>query len=165
MQPAPIPADDSARIAVLESLEILDTGFEPRLAELVELAAYTAHTPMAALSLIDHDRQWFKSSIGIPVPETDRDVSFCGHTIVSGATFVVNDTLLDERFADNPLVEGEPRLRFYAGAPIIVDDQPIGTLCVLDTRPRPFHSDERRALEILARQVEGQLELRRLDDS
>ena len=113
------------------------------------------------MTLIDEDRQWFKASIGLAIPGSGRDISFCGHTIADHRLMVVPDTLTDERFVDNPFVAGEPHVRFYAGVPLDVDGHRIGTLCVLDTRPRTFLSDERRALEILGRQVEAQLHLRR----
>lgn len=161
MQAAPIPATDDERLATLHALDILDTGPEPPFGELVELAAFVAHTPIAALTLVDRDRQWFKSSIGLDVRETGRDVSFCGHVVAAGYTIVVPNALEDERFRDNPLVTGELGIRFYAGAPLEVDGQLVGTLCVIDQRPRTFLSDERRAIEILARQASAQLELRR----
>lgn len=161
MRAAPIPPNEDARLGTLRGLEILDTAYEPVFGELVELAAFVAHTPIAAMTLIDHDRQWFKSSIGLEVAETERDVSFCAHVVADQKTLVVPDTLRDERFADNPLVTGELGIRFYAGAPLTIDEQYVGTLCVIDRRPRTFLTDERRALEILARQVTSQLELRR----
>lgn len=166
---APPPlADEADRQAVVDSLGILDTGFDPNFAELVELAAFVCHMPIAALSLIDRDRQWFKSMLGVDVDrilgpgpmEIPRQVSFCGHTIV-GSTLVVPDTANDDRFADSPFVVHEPNVRFYAGTSMVVDGHHVGTLCVMDTRPRTFLSDERRALEILGRQAAAQLVIQR----
>lgn len=166
---APPPlANEAERQAAVDGLGILDTGFDAVFAELVELAAFVCHMPIAAMSLIDHDRQWFKSTLGIdtdailgPGPvQIPRDVSFCGHTIV-GETMVVNDTINDDRFVDSPFVKGPPHIRFYAGTSVTVDDHHVGTLCVMDTRPRTFLSDEQRALAILGRQVGAQLLVRR----
>lgn len=161
MHPAPSPDDEAERLAVVHDLAIVDTPPEPRFGELVELASFIAHTPIAAMTLIDEDRQWFKASIGLSIPGSGRDISFCGHTIADEHTMVVPDTLSDERFVDNPFVADDPHIRFYAGVPLDVNGHRVGTLCVLDTRPRTFLSDERRALEILGRQVEAQLRLRR----
>lgn len=161
MEPAPIPENEAERMHALLDLDILDTGYEATFGELVELAAFVSHTPMAALSLVDTERQWFKSTIGLEESELPRDISFCGHTISLEHTLVVPDTLRDPRFVDNPLVTGDLHVRFYAGSPLIVDDHHVGTLCVVDRRPRTFLTDERRALEILARQASAQLELRR----
>lgn len=166
---APPPlADEAERQAVVDGLGILDTGFDPAFAELVELAAFVCHMPIAAMSLIDHDRQWFKSTLGVdteailgPGPvQIPRDVSFCSHTIIGG-TMVVSDTANDDRFVDSPFVAGPPHIRFYAGTSVTVDGHHVGTLCVMDTRPRTFLSDEQRALAILGRQVGAQLLLRR----
>ncbi len=167
LTPPPL-ADEADRQAVVDSLGILDTEFDPAFEEIVELAAFVCHMPIAAVTLIDDDRQWFKSILGVDtdrilgpgVKETSRDISFCGHTIV-GDVLVVPDTGRDDRFDDNPFVIGEPHVRFYAGTSVAVDGHHVGTLCVMDTRPRTFLSDERRALEILARQVAAQLVLHR----
>ena len=161
MQAAPDLPHETERLATVHELNVLDTPPEPRFNELVELAAFIAHTPIAAMTLIDDDRQWFKASIGLEISGSGRDISFCGHTIAEPRTLVVPDTLHDDRFSDNPFVAQSPHVRFYAGVPLAVDDHLVGTLCVLDTRPRTFLSDERRALEILGRQVEAQLQLRR----
>lgn len=160
----PIIENEAARLASLRSFGILDTPAEAAFDELVELAAWTCHAPIAALTLIDRDRQWFKSSIGLDVTETDREIAFCAHSIAHDQTVVVPDAKLDPRFAENPFVTGDPEIRFYAGVPIIVDDgAALGTLCVLDTRPRSLFADERRALEILARQARDRLEGVRLE--
>ena len=171
MHAAPPLPHETLRQSVVEGLGVLDTGTDARFNELAELAAFVAHTPMALLSLIDGDRQWFKASVGVDleailgpgVSEIPRDVSFCQHTIVA-ETMIVPDTLIDERFVDSPFVVGPPNLRFYAGVSLVVDGHNVGTLCVLDTRPRTFLTDERRALEILGRQASAQLLLRRMFD-
>ena len=165
MEAAPLLHNETERLAAVHQLRILDTAPEPRFNELVELAAFIAHTPIAAMTLIDEDRQWFKASIGLEIPGSTRDISFCGHTIADDRMMVVPDTLRDDRFTDNPLVSSAPNIRFYAGVPLAgPSGHHVGTLCVLDTRPRTFLSDERRALEILGRQVEAQLQLRRSSD-
>jgi len=160
----PIIEDESARLTSLRSLGILDTAPETEFDELVELAAWTCHAPIAALTLVDEDRQWLKSEVGIGIRETEREIAFCAHTVAAGETLIVPDALLDPRFRENPLVVSEPELRFYAGVPIMIDDgHNIGTLCVLDTRPRSLFADERRALEIIARQAQSRLYTRRLE--
>lgn len=165
MRPPPVLDDETERLATLHELGVLDTPPEPRFNELVELAAFIAHTPIAAMTLIDEDRQWFKASIGLEIAGSTRDISFCGHTVAGDRTMVVPDTLRDERFADNPFVADAPKIRFYAGVPLsMANGHRVGTLCVLDTRPRTFLTDERRALEILGRQVEAQLYLRRTEN-
>jgi GAF domain-containing protein len=160
----PIIEDEAERLASLLSLRILDTASEPEFDELVELAAWTCHAPIAALTLVDERRQWFKSEIGVGVAETDREIAICAHTIATEETLVVPDALLDPRFRNNPLVTQGLEVRFYAGVPLTVDDGlHVGTLCVLDTRPRSLFSDERRALEIIARQAQSKLYTRRLE--
>lgn len=162
----PVIEDEAERLASLRSIGILDTPSEPQFDELVELAAWTCHAPISAITLVDESRQWFKAESGIGISETPRNIAFCAHTIASGETLVVTDTHLDPRFRDNPFVVGDPEVRFYAGVPISVDDgHRIGTLCVLDTRPRTLFSDERRALEIIARQVAVRLHARRLEQA
>lgn len=162
MMSPPIIEDESARLASLRSLAILDTAPEAEFDELVELAAWTCHAPIAALTLVDEERQWLKSEIGIGINETERDIAFCAHTVAAGETLIVPDALLDPRFRENPMVIAGPEFRFYAGVPLTVDDgHNIGTLCVLDTRPRSLFSDERRALEIIARQAQSRLYTRR----
>jgi len=164
MMSPPVIEDESARLVSLRSIHILDTPPEPEFDELVELAAWTCHAPMSAITLVDESRQWFKAESGIGLTETPRDVSFCAHTIAGDETLVITDTSLDPRFRDNPFVVDEPEVRFYAGVPISLDEGlRIGTLCVLDTRPRTLFSDERRALEIIARQAAVRLYARRLE--
>jgi phosphoribosyl 1,2-cyclic phosphodiesterase/CheY-like chemotaxis protein len=133
---AVIPDDEERRIASLRELRILDTEPEERFDRLTRLAAALFNVPIALVSLVDENRQWFKSCLGLNVKETSRDASFCAHVIYSREPMIVADTIHDERFADNPLVVGGPRIRFYAGYPLILHDGScIGTLCLLDTRP------------------------------
>jgi len=164
MMSPPTIENEALRLASVHSLAVLDTPTEPEFDELVELAAWTCHAPMAALSLIDENRQWFKSTIALDLPETPRATAICAHTIVDSETLVVPDTTRDPRFEGNPFVINAPEVRFYAGVPITIDEGlRVGTLCVLDTRPRQLFSDERRALEIIARQAAAHLRADRLE--
>ncbi len=158
----PIPPDEPERLEALRQYEILDTPPEQAFDDLTLLAAHICQTPVALVSLIDRDRQWFKSNLGLDVPETPRDMAFCAHAIAAKETLIVPDTFADDRFANNPLVTDDPNIRFYAGAPLRADhDQCLGTLCVIDRVPRELSDDQQRALEALSRQVMAQLELRR----
>lgn len=131
------PDNEVRRLAELHGLAILDTPREERFDRIARIAATSLGVPIALISLVDQDRQWFKSCIGLDVRETPREVAFCAHAVEQGADVVVPDTLLDERFADNPLVTDGPRIRFYAGAPLLTGSGScLGTLCVVDTRPR-----------------------------
>ena len=137
MKIAPIPADEGDRLAALRALLILDTPPEERFDRIAAFAADEFDMPMALVSLVDADRTWFKSRIGVDVCEAPRDVSFCGHAILSGVTLVVPDTLQDVRFADNPHVINPPYVRFYAGACLqLPSGQIVGTLCLYDLVPR-----------------------------
>lgn len=150
MQSAPIPADEQQRLEALRALLILDTPPEERFDRIVEFAAAEFDVPIALLSLIDEDRQWFKSKTGLGVCETPRDISFCGHAIHCNNVLVVPDARVDERFVDNPLVLGEPFIRFYAGAPLIMPGgQAIGTLCLIDTRVRRLDATDLSILSSL----------------
>jgi sigma-B regulation protein RsbU (phosphoserine phosphatase) len=146
---APVPVDEAERLAELKALEVLDTPAEDRFNRIVELAARVFGVPIAYVSLIDADRQWFKARCGIDAVQTSRDVSFCAHTILQEGPLVVSDTLLDPRFDDSPLVVGEPHLRFYAGHPLAgPGGRNVGTLCLADVVPRTL---DEKDLEILAR--------------
>lgn len=137
MTPAPIPDDDDLRLQALRELLILDTPPEERFDRIVAFASQEFDVPIALVSLVDRDRQWFKARIGLAACETGRDISFCGHAIVGHDTLLVPDAHADPRFADNPLVLGPPHLRFYAGAPLALPGGPVvGTLCLIDSRPR-----------------------------
>ena len=158
----PSPKNESKRLEVLWQYDVLDTVPEAVFDDLAELAAKICESPIALISLIDEDRQWFKSKVGISVQETSRDISFCAHAIKGEDLFIVPDATKDLRFADNPLVKFAPKIRFYAGAPLITPDGfALGTLCVIDMVPRALRPDQRQALMILARHVMTQLELRR----
>jgi GAF domain-containing protein len=166
MIPAPVPPNEAERIAALYSLLILDTPPELRFDKIVEFAAREFDAPIALITLVDQDRQWFKSSVGMgEVCETARDISFCGHAILRGDILVVPDALQDPRFADNPLVIGPPQLRFYAGAPLLMPNgYALGTLCVIDTRPRDFDQTDLAILSTLRQLVVQQLERGEMPD-
>ncbi len=153
---------EQARVDALRSLAILDTLPEQNYDDLTELASFICETPVSLVSLVDADRQWFKSERGLGVRETPRSQSFCAHTIGDSRTLIVRDAALDPRFSDNPLVTGNPNIRFYAGAPILDDaGHVLGTICVIDTKPRSLDARQIAALEALARQVTVLLEQRR----
>ncbi len=139
MLAAPLPRNEAKRLQALRSLLILDTPPEERFDRISAFAAQEFDVPIALVSLVDQDRQWFKSNFGLDVCETKRDVSFCGHAIAKSEPLVVPDALRDPRFADNPLVVGHPFIRFYAGAGLRLPyGQVVGTLCIMDRRPREF---------------------------
>lgn len=159
---SPVPHDEKKRLKVLWQYDVLDTVPEELFDDLTELAARICEAPIALISLVDENRQWFKAKVGTSLSETSRDVSFCAYAILQPGLFIVPDATKDERFARNPLVVSEPRIRFYAGAPLITPDgHALGTLCVIDTVPRELREDQKQALLILARHVVSQLELRR----
>lgn len=158
MQIAPKPADEAARLDTLHSLSILDTPPEERFDRLTRLARRLFDVPIALVSLVDDDRQWFKSHAGLDVTQTSRDVSFCSHALLAGNTMVIQDALNDDRFHDNPLVTGAPGIRFYAGRPLAAPNgAPIGTLCLIDTRPRSLEPDELALLGDLAHMTEREI--------
>lgn len=154
--------EEAARLASLRSYEILDTPNEEAFDDLVGLAAQICGTPVSLVSLVDADRQWFKAKVGVDIDGTPLELSFCSHTILEHESLVVADASVDRRFADNPLVAGDPFVRFYAGVALRGDDGlPLGTLCVVDTVPRELSEFQLNALRVLAKQVMTQLELRR----
>ena len=158
---APSPMLESARVAALNRYAILDTEPEQTFDDLVVLAAYVCKTPIAMLSLVDDHRQWFKSKVGVEVRESPRETSFCAHAIQQQDLFIVPDTLNDARFRDNPLVVGDPHVRFYAGAPLVNEEGfALGTLCVVDRQPRELDEAQKEALKSLSRLALGQMELR-----
>jgi len=160
--PDVMPKTDAARVAALEKYAILDTDPEQSFDDLTLLASFICKTPIALISLVDENRQWFKSRIGVDASETPREIAFCSTAIQQADVFVVPDALQDERFRNNPLVLAEPHIRFYAGAPLINEDgYALGTLCVVDRAPRDLSVDEKEALRALSRLVLAQLELRR----
>ena len=147
----------------LHSYQVLDTDPEQVFNDLVQLSAFICGTPMSMVSLIDGERQWFKAKVGIDARETPREYAFCHYAMRADDVYEVPDAAADPRFAENPLVTGDPNIRFYAGAPLLSPEgQPLGTLCTLDTVPRELTADQRGALRILARQVMAHLELRRV---
>ena len=161
--PPPEPEDEAERLATLRAYEILDTEPEEEFDELAWLASQVCQTPIALVSLVDEDRQWFKARVGLEAFETPRRISFCGHAILGSDTLVVPNALEDPRFCGNPLVENDPRIRFYAGAPLRAPDgQKLGTLCVIDRVPRQLSESQLEGLERLSRQVMHQFELRQL---
>jgi anti-sigma regulatory factor (Ser/Thr protein kinase) len=154
--------DEAARLEALRRYRILDTEPERRFDDLTALASYICEAPIALLSLIDSDRQWFKSRVGLSIQETSRSIAFCDHTIRQTDLMVVPDARLDARFAANPTVVSEPHVRFYAGAPLITPDgHALGSLCVVDRVPRSLTVEQEEALRALRRQAVAQLELRR----
>uniref|UniRef100_A0A7S0I271 Uncharacterized protein n=1 Tax=Hanusia phi TaxID=3032 RepID=A0A7S0I271_9CRYP len=164
--PAPIPDDDEERLQFLSSLKILDTETEHSFDRITEAASVIFKVPIALVSLVDRERQWFKSAVGVDVCQTHRDVAFCAHAILpkEPKVFIVNDTYEDERFKYSDLVLGEPYIRFYAGAPLVLytDDGmwKLGTICIIDQKPRTLRDDEVLLLEMLGRLVVAEIELR-----
>jgi signal transduction histidine kinase len=156
-----IPHNEQERLKELRRLNILDSEQEKDFDELVELASIICGVPISLVSLVDSDRQWFKSKKGLDVESTHRDVSFCGHAINDDDIFIIENTLTDKRFFDNPLVTNDPNIRFYAGMPLKSENgYNLGTLCVIDSKPKKINEDQVRALKILSGQASKLIELR-----
>jgi GAF domain-containing protein len=159
MQPAPIPRNEKERLAALMELKILNTKPEYRFDSLTKQAITRFQVPIATISIIDSDREWFKSCQGLDTKEAPRSTSFCGHVMSSNYIFVIEDTLLDERFADNPQVIGKPFIRFYAGVALRNKqrDLPVGVFCIKDIKPRQFSVKDITDLLALATRAEEEL--------
>ena len=168
MKTPDIPANEEERLKSLRSTSILDTDPEERFDRLTRMAKRMFGVSIALVSLVDENRQWFKSKVGLDACETGRDISFCGHAILGNDIFVIEDALGDERFADNPLVTGDPKIRFYAGAPLrYLDGNKLGTLCIIDQEPRVLDEEDYAMLRDLAEMAEGELsaiQLATIDD-
>lgn len=161
MKIAPLPANEQERLAALRKYDILDTEPEAAFESMVQLASYICQTPIAAISLVDENRQWFKAIAGLDAKETSRDVAFCAHAILQDETMVVQDAQQDERFFDNPLVASAPDIRFYAGVPLVTSQGfHLGTLCVIDRVPRVLEAAQLDAVKTLADNVMAHLDLR-----
>lgn len=167
MKAPAIPEDEQARLETLRSIDVLDTSPEERFDQLTRMAKRLFGVPIALVSIVDENRQWFKSCVGLDVAETSRDISFCGHAILGNDVFIIPDTIEDPRFANNPLVLNDPGIRFYAGCPLTVGGHKLGTLCIIDKKPRDFGEEDINALKDLASMVERELQaiqLASLDD-
>lgn len=159
---AALHPNETERLKALQSYSILDTATEPSFDDITRIASYVCQTPISIISLVDQNRQWFKSEIGLGVRETPMEQSICAHAILEHNFLEVEDVTRDPRFSANPLVTGEPHVRFYAGALLRTPDGlPLGTVCVLDDKPRVLTHDQREVLAALARQVMAQMEFRR----
>lgn len=162
MTEAPIPPNEGLRLAALRRYDILDTPPEPAFDRIATITSRLLDVPIAMISLLDEDRQWFKAACGLTATETPRSHAFCAHTILDEKTLVIEDTTKDPRTGDNPLVLGPPHIRFYAGAPLLTSDgMALGSLCIVDRSPRQIAPDRLALLEDLADTVVDQLELRR----
>ncbi len=160
MRPPDLPANEKQRLSTLHALGLLDTSPEERFDAITRTAAALYNAPIALISLVDSNRQWFKSRYGIAINETPRDVSFCGHAILGSEILVVNDAQRDERFRDNPLVLGDPFVRFYAGRPLEASNgSRIGTLCIIDREARSLSTGQHDLLQQLGAWVEAEIRL------
>ncbi|GFD66964.1 GAF domain-containing hybrid sensor histidine kinase/response regulator [Alteromonas sp. KUL106] len=162
MEAAPLPKNEDERLAELLSYDIIDTEAEKLFDDLTALASQICETPIALISLVDPNRQWFKSRVGLDAEETSREIAFCSHAILQEDVFEIPNATLDPRFHDNPLVTGSPDIRFYAGAPLITPSgHAIGTLCAIDKKPRRLTDAQKMSLQTLSKSVVAHLELRR----
>ena len=170
MLAAKIPNNEYGRLQKLKGYQVLDTvgsaitigaAAEKEYDDITKLASFICETPIALISLVDKDRQWFKSKVGLNPPELARDIAFCAHTILTDDVLIVSDSSKDQRFYDNPLTTNSPHIQFYAGAPLITPDGwKIGTLCVIDRKPRELSKEQLSALKTLSQNVVTLLELR-----
>ncbi|UZR99938.1 sensor histidine kinase [Chondrinema litorale] len=159
-----LPENESERLKALEAYQILDTEPELEFEDITSIASQICGTPISLITLLDSNRQWFKSKRGIDISETPRDIAFCAYSVLEpNKLLIVNDATNDERFKENPLVKGDPHVIFYAGAPLVTPTgYPLGTLCVIDNKPNSINEEQKKALTSLARQVVIQLELKRV---
>lgn len=158
---APPPPDEQERIQLLHALNLLDTPPEPVFDRITRLVSHLLDVPMALISLVDSNRQWFKSKVGITAAETPRDIAFCAHAILEAKPLLIPDAKLDERFSDNPLVTGDLKVRFYAGIPIrTAGGLAMGTLCAIDNKPRILSPAQLEALSDLADIVTKEIQVR-----
>lgn len=158
----PLPQNEDQRLKALQSYDVMDTIGEEAFDRITQLASVICGVPIALVSLIDENRQWFKSKVGLDVPETPRDISFCQHAIMGQEIFEIENALEDERFKENPLVQGFPNIRFYAGFPLEdPDGYNLGTLCVIDEKPHKLDESQRLALSVLGKEVVAQLVARK----
>lgn len=163
MPAAALPLNEADRLRALHDYKVLDTPEDPVFQDIVRIASVVCDTPMATISLVDSERQWFLARVGVADQQTPRDAAFCAHTILEATPLIVGDALEDPRFSDSPLVRGEPRIRFYAGAPLITPSgHELGALCAIDRKPRVLTPTQIEVLESLARLVVAQLERRRV---
>ena len=164
MKPDQVPVDELARLEALTGYNLLDTLPEDTYDDITQLASEICRTPIALISLVDENRQWFKSKQRLPEDETLRDYSFCAHAILNPSEiFIVPDAREDERFSDNPLTTGQPKVVFYAGVPLVnPEGYPLGTLCVIDNRPRTLTENQLLSLQALSRLVNAHFELRKI---
>jgi len=160
---SPIPGNEAKRLDALWRYHILDTPPEPMFDDVALVASAICQTPIALMSLIDSERQWFKARVGLDASETPREQAFCAYTVLSNEPLIVEDATLDERFAGNPLVTSDPHIRFYAGAPLVDrEGHALGSLCVINRKPRQLTAEQKAALTALARSVIFHLELRKI---
>ncbi len=160
--PYPVPSNEAKRLEALRRYQLLDTPPEQSFDDFVHLASYICGTPIAQITLVDADRQWFKAKVGLDISQTPREQAFCAHTILGDRLMVVEDATTDMRFSDNPLVISDPRIRFYAGTPLVDSDgYALGSICVIDQIPRQLTHEQRSAFEALGRQVVQLCEFRR----